>query len=197
MSTGVLLTRAQPLHAGHVKTLKKILSENEKALLIIGSANKEGTKRNPFPVVFRTEMVKKAIEYYLPKEIARINIICLNDWSMENYKPAVKEWGNYLYYSIVYNIGEKSFNLYYNDDPNIVKEWFDDTIKERINICSTNRIDVENGISATEIRNAILKDDYRYMQNHFLQYISEDDFDKMKSILKTVEKKEKEDFIMN
>ena len=44
---GVFLSRMQPLHMGHLGMIDKALSENDKLLILIGSANKEGTIRNP------------------------------------------------------------------------------------------------------------------------------------------------------
>lgn len=58
MSLGVMLTRAQPFHNGHMSLLEKILNENDKALILIGSSEKSGTERNPFPVVIREFFIR-------------------------------------------------------------------------------------------------------------------------------------------
>lgn len=47
MNIGVFLSRMQPLHIAHLGMIDKALSENDKVIVLIGSANKEGTIRNP------------------------------------------------------------------------------------------------------------------------------------------------------
>jgi len=47
MNIGVFLSRMQPLHIGHLGIIDKVLAENDKLLILIGSANKKGTVRNP------------------------------------------------------------------------------------------------------------------------------------------------------
>lgn len=197
MSTGVMLTRAQPFHLGHLSTLRQILDENDKALVIVGSANKEDMKRNPFPIKMRMKQVKKAINYYMHLEKDRIKVIALNDWSMENYRPARKEWGNYLYYSIVNAIEEKTFTFYYNDDISVVEdEWFTEVLKARIQFKSLDRKKVAEGISSTKLREEILTKKYKEVLPHLLKSVTKKDFKKMKEILQNVETDEKEDFMM-
>ena len=36
---GVLVTRGQPLHSGHIKVINQALCENDKVLIVIGSAD--------------------------------------------------------------------------------------------------------------------------------------------------------------
>ena len=45
MKLGVILSRCQPLHKGHVDMINKALKENDKVLFIIGSANKYSTMK--------------------------------------------------------------------------------------------------------------------------------------------------------
>ena len=58
MKLGVILSRCQPLHKGHIDMINKALKENDKVLFIIGSANKYSTIRNPFNINMRIKMYK-------------------------------------------------------------------------------------------------------------------------------------------
>lgn len=196
MSVGVMLTRAQPFHLGHLLTLKKILDENDTALVIIGSANKSGTKRNPFPIKMRKKQVKKAIHYYLNLDANRVKIITLNDWSKEDFTPAVKEWGQYLYYVTVNAIGVKKFRFYYNDGISTVRNWFPDVIRERIEFRTLDRNVTANGTSSTKLREDILKKEYQEVKSDLLLTLSKKDFLKMKHILEEVDKNPLDDYMM-
>lgn len=193
---GVMLTRAQPFHMGHLYMIKEILNENDEVLLMIGSANKVRTKRNPLSIKTRMKQVKKAIQYYLPLDEGRIKVVPLDDWSMENYSPAVKEWGNFLYYSIVFNIGVKSFNFYYNDDISTVLDWFVEPLQERVNVRTMDRSKIADGVSATKVRDLILHSDYNTVMKYMPKTFSLEDFMIVRKVLKQVEKEPKGDFIM-
>lgn len=188
MKYGVLLTRAQPFHTGHISVIRNILTENDKALIVIGSANKSGTKRNPLSIDFRFHMVELALQDSGLSENTRI--ISLMDWSMETAYQYAKEWGCFLYYNIVNVIGQKSFSLYYNDDPGIVENWFPDGIKNRIMIKHVPRIDE---ISSTRIREAIVSGDDAYLRS----VLSPGIFDIRNQIKLSIEGSTSEDFIMS
>lgn len=196
MRVGVMLTRAQPFHLGHLKTLSLILEENDYALLIIGSANKSGTKRNPFSVKMRKKQVKDAIHFYMPLNEERVKIITLNDWSKEDFTPAVKEWGQYLYYVTVNAIGTKKFRFYYNDDIHVVEDWFTEVLKERIEFRTLDRSETAGGISSTKLRCDILQKKYTEVQPVLLQTVTKKDFLEMKKILQEVEKNPLDDYMM-
>lgn len=154
---GVILTRAQPFHNGHLNMIKQAASECENLLVVIGSANKSYTKRNPFPIEYR----KRLVENVLQEEDlsgADVKVMTLSDWSMEDAAQYVKEWGSFFYYNIANEIGEKSFTFYYNDDPKIAENWFTDDILKNVTIRNLGRSDIE--ISSTMIRDLLCKKDY-------------------------------------
>ena len=106
----MILTRAQPFHNGHLNMIKQAASECENLLVVIGSANKSYTKRNPFPIEYR----KRLVENVLQEEDlsgADVKVMTLSDWSMEDAAQYVKEWGSFVYYNIANEIGEKSFTF--------------------------------------------------------------------------------------
>lgn len=192
-----MLTRAQPFHLGHLTVLRKIAEENDKVLLLVGSANKEDTRRNPFPIDMRMEQIEDAICYYLPEKYRnKIKVVPLNDWSMEDFYSAAEEWGNYLYYTVVYFMGVKKFRFYYNDDIKIVQNWFNENIAKRVEIRTMNRTNTAAGISSTYLRNLILKEDYNTVKSYLLESVTDAQFLAMKRVLKQVERAPKDDFIM-
>ena len=199
MKYGVIITRAQPLHIGHVKVIKKALEENDKVLLIIGSADKSMTERNPFSINQRWQQYLQMLCYY-KWNFDQIEAIKLSDWSADknipydsnvgsdnqNYKTVAKEWGLYLYYNIVGAIGQKDFTLYYNDDPAIIKEWFPDYIWDRITLKSMERDD----ISSSKVRTAIVTDNITYLKET-VPYLSSSDINICRRILQTIQKERK------
>ena len=198
MKYGVLLTRAQPFHEGHVEVVKQALSENDRVLIVIGSANKLETERNPFHVAFRRIIIRSALHDHgiTASAINDHNVACdvkimtLADWSKEDAYQYAKEWGNFFYYNVVNAIVSKSFTLYYNDDTEVVKNWFTPELLERITIKHAERT---RDVSSTKIREAILSSDMEYLKDNLSPSVLSQ-YDKMREKLL---KCENEDFIMN
>lgn len=186
MKLGVILSRCQPLHKGHIDMINKALKENDKVLFIIGSADKSYTERNPFSISYRINMFKLALDNVVDK--TRVNFITLRDLSSDDSIPKQsnkdgvvddallvnKEWGMYLYYNIVNAIGQKDFTFYYNDDSSLVSAWFPNFIWGRITINSSFRLE---NISSSAIRDAMRNEDKEYLKK-CLPY-SQEDIDNM------------------
>lgn len=98
---GVFLSRMQPLHIGHIGMIKKALSENDRVIILIGSANKKGTIRNPIEIGIRREILEDTLSEEFKEERKRITIKELPDWTEETDAPSNLEWGRYLYYNVV------------------------------------------------------------------------------------------------
>ena len=60
MAVGVIIARLQPIHKGHLELVRQALVENDKVLILVGSADKLN-KRNPIPIAMRLDLAKKAI----------------------------------------------------------------------------------------------------------------------------------------
>lgn len=196
MSVGVIITRGQPIHAGHIAVIKQAIEENTKVLVILGSADKYGTTRNPFDVTFRTKLLEKALDKL--DFTYKVSTMWLNDWSddsdipkqdnvngvVDNPIDVSKEWGLYLYYSIVHKMNCKEFTLYYNDDTSIIDAWFPDFIRSRITVKSTERI---GNFSSGAIREAMFKNDMKYL-SEALPYLSKEEIIKLRYSLVTGKK---------
>lgn len=188
MKYGVLLTRAQPFHEGHIEVVKHALTENDRVLIVVGSANKVETERNPFHVAFRNILTCYALrDHGLTSDV---DVITIADWSKEDAYQYAKEWGNFFYYNVVNAIDSKTFTMYYNDDVNIVKNWFVPEIAERIEIKNIPRT---SDVSSTKIREAILKGDMDYL----IKNLSPSVLSRYGEMREKLLKANKQDFIMN
>ena len=196
MKLGVILSRCQPLHKGHIDMINKALKENDKVLFIIGSANKYSTIRNPFNINMRIKMYKSALKLITNPD--RLEYMLLSDLSIDEKIPKQdnisksidtinvnNEWGLYLYYNIVAKTGEKTFSFYYNDDTSLVLDWFPEYIRNRITIISSYRID---NISSSEIRQAILNNDNDYIKK-CIPYYNDKDIEILKDKYKEITEK--------
>lgn len=154
MKYGVILARFQPIHNGHLALIRKACLENDKVLLLVGSADKINA-RNPIPINIRMRLLETALE-----EEGLLNncvIHPLKDLTDESDKS--QDWGFYLYANIVSIIKESSFNIYYSDGYEIITTWFPKfMLKDYISMTLMAREQVEEGISATIVRDAIRND---------------------------------------
>ena len=161
---GVFIGRMQPVHNAHLALIGKALEENDKVLIVLGSSNKEGTYRNPYSVEMREQMLRECFD---EEQNEKITIATLPDWSTEDDEKEVKTWGRYFYYNVVSRIGQKRFSLYYSDELSILDSWFDNTeVKQYITYRHFDRDEVFNGLSATKIRQALLRNDKDYVKKY-------------------------------
>lgn len=166
IENGVFILRAQPPHNGHIEMVKYMFSRCRNCLLIIGSANKENDERNPLPIKMRLKMMHEALqEHALIHD--RLKIITMNDWSAEDDYMSVKTWGRYLFYNIANALNARTVTMFYSDDKEIMLNWFRGTeIEPFVDFCFIDRDKVEDGVSATLVREAILNDNVNYLSTH-------------------------------
>lgn len=145
---GVVLARLQPIHNGHMALISKAANENEKVIVLIGSADKLN-KRNPIPFNVRFDLAKEAL-----KDFSNVEIYGLDDLSDETQNT--HEWGFYLYSKIVSIINQSNFTIYYSDGFEIITSWFPGFIlRNNVSLSLLARNATENGISATKVRELI------------------------------------------
>lgn len=193
MSVGVILLRGQPIHAGHIAVIEQATKENDEVLVILGSADKAFTERNPFSIGMRKEMLDLAldgVEYWW-----KVSSTWLNDWSSDSSIPKQdnlsgvvdnpadvnKEWGMYLYYNIVAKINCKEFTFYYNDDINLLDSWFPTSIRNRLVVKSIKRI---GDYSSSAVRKALLDLNMDYLYEA-LPYLDKEQILKLRYCLTT------------
>jgi phosphopantetheine adenylyltransferase len=157
----------QPMHNAHLYVVEKMCKENRRAIIILGSSNKESMLRNPFPIELRIKFLKEAITTNIGKQYAdKIEVYELPDWTQEGDIQNVKEWGKYLYYNIVSRIKSKKFGMYFSDTPEIMLNWFDADIQARIDFIFMERSTIFEGLSATKIRQAFEDNDLDYIKKY-------------------------------
>ena len=164
---GVFLARLQPIHNGHLALIKKMVSENEECLILIGSSNKlDG--RNPIPGNFRQELLINAIhgdsELSKVYDNGKIKIVLLPDLTSEEDNS--HDWGFYLYSNIVKHIGQHCFTMYYSDGWEIITKWFPGfLLQNSVDLRLIARNNCEDGVSATKVRELIITGNVVQLKN--------------------------------
>jgi cytidyltransferase-like protein len=149
ITVGVILARLQPIHNGHLALIEKASRENDKVVVLIGSADKLNP-RNPIPINIRFELAQKATSH-----LPNVEIHCLDDLSHEGNNT--HEWGFYLYSKVVSIIHQANFTIYYSDGFEIITSWFPGFIlRNNVSLALLARNATENGISATKVREYLL-----------------------------------------
>ena len=155
---GVILFRAQPFHNGHLFMVKKAFQDCMKndcdLYIFVGSADKEGTVRNPIPIKFRLILIVGSLrEVFKPDELKRIHVYSLNDLTDEADNSY--NWGRYLFMKMYNKTKDPDMTIYYSDKPEIILSWFDEDDRWCLRFKFLDRY---RGISATQVRNVLLDD---------------------------------------
>lgn len=158
---GLYIGRFQPLHKGHCSVIKKALNECEKLIIIIGSIQEIGSRKNPFSFEDRRRFIEKVFE----NDMNRIIILGFED------RPSISNdstWGEYVFNKINKILGVKPEVVYAGEEL-INSQWYDtvDVIVKKINRGEIN-------VSATEVREALYQNDYKkvsaYLPEILLEY---------------------------
>lgn len=103
MRIGILLGRFQPLHPGHLFLIDRILEENDKMIVCIGSAQ----KAEPFTIEERHSLIEKQLRSLY--NTARFAIVELVDPEpIETWPEALKE---------ICGIDDRGEKTFYRADP--------------------------------------------------------------------------------
>ncbi len=154
---GVIIARLQPIHNGHLELISQALNENDKVLVLVGSADKLN-KRNPIPINMRLEMALEAVAEKFGDDAGRIDIRPLDDLTDESDNS--HDWGFYLYSNIVGITRSPEFTIYYSDGFEIIMLWFPPFITRNFVSFKLNaRGTIADNISATKVRHMIMNND--------------------------------------
>lgn len=154
-----ILSRMQPFHNGHRDLISKVLKNHDSLTIVIGSADKSKTERNPFDIVLRKEIL---MDYLMESHGDRvIKIICLDDLSSED-EPS-EAWGEYLLKHVKEaNPDSFRFEFYTSENPHDMVKWFSKiTFDGLLSLhCFTREANYNNSnyiLSATLIRDLIIR----------------------------------------
>ena len=151
--TGVILFRAQPFHNGHLAQIKRAFEDMRKLdghlYIIVGSADKSGTKRNPIPIDVRLDLIQHTLEEeFSYKQRQYLHVVPLKDLSDEANNTW--SWGAYLYDNLKQITEDTDFVFYYSDKSEIALSWFDpEGARQHIYFKFLNRV---GGVNATIVR---------------------------------------------
>lgn len=166
MKVGVIIARMQPIHNGHLELINQALNENEKVLVLVGSANKLN-KRNPIPIANRIDLIIKGISEKFGNDVferGRIMVRQLDDLTDESDNS--HDWGFYLYSNIVKCIKEPYFTIYYSDGFQIIMEWFPNFItRDFVSFKLNARGTIYDNLSATQVRDMIVRNDVEQLKD--------------------------------
>lgn len=144
---GMYLGRFQPFHNGHKSIVDKMLEECENVVIVIGSSDKKGTIKNPFPVWERAKMITESCE-------GKVNVVYLPD---RNTIANDSSWGDY----VMENLAANGFfpDAIYQGYEVERNTWF--TNYPSVTIVNVSRL--EKPISATLIRAAMVEGKLEYI----------------------------------
>lgn len=146
---GIVCGRFQVFHKGHRSIIDEALNQCEKVAVFIGSAQKQGTKTNPFSYDFRKQMIEKVYDFELADESV-FNIYPIAD--LTDGSDVTGEWGRYLLDTVRQVTGMEP-DAIFSGSEDIRGKWFYDD--EQIEEVFVDRAVLP--ISATGIRKEILR----------------------------------------
>lgn len=111
---GLAVMRAQPLHSGHERIIREMLENCNKATIILGSIQEQGTPRNPFTYIER----KKMINEVFAADAARMKVMGLFDIN----NPT--EWANFVLDFMLENRPEWGMPDVYYAGSDYDAQWF-------------------------------------------------------------------------
>ena len=155
--------RFQPLHKGHIYMIQKALDVAENVVVYIGSADKSGTPKNPFTYYARRSMILAALGTYAGNlaggnDKGSLMVAALEDRATISDDTS---WGKY-YLDRVKKDFDRYPDLLVSGSENIRSSWFTPEMLSGIDILSISRRGISkniSNISATAVREALLKDD--------------------------------------
>lgn len=150
--SGLVVMRAQPLHIGHEKILKRMLNDCDKIMVILGSVQEQGTERNPYSYTQRKKMILNVFEN--SDEASRIKVLGLSDIN----NPT--EWANFVLDFLSEALPAESVPEVYYAGSEYDAQWFRQAFKH---IEIENRVDYDFPyVSGSMVRDMIKIGDARW-----------------------------------
>ena len=148
---GILVGRFQTIHAGHEKMVNTALQLCGQVGIFVGSSQESLTRKNPFSYEIREEMLRTVFG-------SRIQVYPLPDIGVGN----TSRWGDYVLQNVQVRFGKLPDLLVSGKEARRV-DWFDSVAGLSI---SELYIPKSIHISATEMRQYFLRDDFESWKKH-------------------------------
>lgn len=178
---GYIIGRFSPVTKGHEKLIQYALTKVDVLLILVGSADKKNTFRNPFSIETRMRLLTKIYKDEI--ENKQIILAPLNDLTEETDIQGGK-WGKYLIQNVEKILKRKpDYSIYGEEESR--KYWFNK--EDVINIEDIILKRTEEDISATKVREFIAKNDYENFKKFVNSKIYEDYNDIRNELLETKE----------
>lgn len=78
--TGIFIGRFQPFHQGHLFIIEQALGQCEQLLLMVGSANRARSAKNPFTAEERIKLIQKNLSAWDPEKAKKVTCIATDDY---------------------------------------------------------------------------------------------------------------------
>lgn len=151
---GFIIGRFQHIHNSHVSLIKQGLVNCERVMVMVGSSQESGTKKNPYNLYTRMQLIRKVF----PQEIKEGRILLAHTDDMLDANDNGHVWGEFLlrkinmwrgHYGVESNV---DCFIYGNDEERA--SWFKKEDMSGIShIINAREVD---GVSATLIRELLL-----------------------------------------
>lgn len=163
---GFILGRFQHVHLGHEKMIDTALEVCSNVLLFVGSAQLQGTLRNPYGVELRMELLRKIYG-------DRIWLAALPDYTHEGDHS--HDWGRYLLgaarqFGREHALPELDLMIYGNDEER--ESWFPQEEMASISRLILPRAKLP--INATRLREALASNDREFWERYVNASLYED-----------------------
>lgn len=162
--TSLILGRFNHIHNGHIMLIEMSRKISEKTLILIGSSDKSGTLRNPYTADLRQSLINKI--YANQNDVIIEQLDDLTDETDITF-----EWGRYLLKNAEKILGHKPELMIYGKDESR-KGWFDSKDVQNISEMVVSRDKIK--ISATELRECLIKNDFEKWSLYVPNEIHED-----------------------
>lgn len=150
---GLVVGRFQHFHLGHKSLVENAYKLCDRVLILVGSSQEFGTLRNPYPTSTRIDVIREI--YGRDND----NLIVKELPDLTNENDITPDWGKYVLKNVRTHIRKAPSLMVYGNDE-FRSKWFapEDIMDTAELVIPRSRIP----ISATLLRDALLKDDFEY-----------------------------------
>ena len=182
---GMIIGRFQHLHEAHKTMIESGLTSCENLLVLVGSSQEAYTKRNPFNLKTRMDVIREVFD---EERFRNLRLGHIDDMTHEDDHST--DWGKYVLEKVDmwrqhYGIEDQMDCMIFGDDEERMS-WFDPKDVEGVSRIILARND--NDLSATKMREHLKNDDYlEWVESVPFQIANDYWFDRLRDELLDVE----------